>query len=41
MRLSTEPARLGRHLPPHEGAMPHLFEDVSVQESPDGYLSLL
>lgn len=39
--LSTELACLGHHVPPHEGPMPYLLEDASVQESPDGSLPLL
>jgi hypothetical protein len=39
--LSTELARLGHDVPPHEGPMPYLLEDASVRESPDGSLPLL
>ncbi|MER6270835.1 hypothetical protein [Streptomyces sp900105755] len=39
--LSRELARRGHHVPPHEGSMPYLLEDASVQESPDGSLPLL
>ncbi|MFG2452661.1 hypothetical protein ACGFSG_25070 [Streptomyces sp. NPDC048512] len=39
--LSRELARLGHHVPAHEGPMPHLLEDASVRESPDGSLPLL
>ncbi|MFI5688720.1 hypothetical protein [Streptomyces sp. NPDC051636] len=40
-RLSAELKRLGHRVPPHEGPVPHLLEDASVQESPDGSLPLL
>lgn len=39
--LSNELARLGHHVPAHEGPMPYLLEDASVRESPDGSLPLL
>ncbi|MGY3200454.1 hypothetical protein [Streptomyces sp. TE5632] len=39
--LSTELTRRGHHVPAHEGPMPHLLEDASAQESPDGSLPLL
>ncbi|MFH9706530.1 hypothetical protein ACH4MW_02865 [Streptomyces luteogriseus] len=39
--LSGELARLGHHVPAHEGPMPYLLEDASVRESPDGSLPLL
>ncbi|MGW2699912.1 hypothetical protein [Streptomyces sp. NPDC001340] len=40
-RLSIELQRLGHHVPPHEGPMPHLLEDASAEGSPDGSLPLL
>lgn len=40
-QLSTELARLGHHVPAHEGPMPYLLEDASVRESLDGSLPLL
>ncbi|MFF3418957.1 hypothetical protein ACFYW9_30340 [Streptomyces sp. NPDC002698] len=40
-RLSTELRHLGHHVPSHEGPMPHLLEDASAQESPDGSLPML
>ena len=39
--LSGELARRGHYVPAHEGPMPHLLEDASVRESPDGSLPLL
>ncbi|GAA1434506.1 hypothetical protein GCM10009601_59120 [Streptomyces thermospinosisporus] len=39
--LSGELARRGHHVPAHEGPMPYLLEDASVQGSPDGSLPLL
>ncbi|MER5832613.1 hypothetical protein ABT116_17600 [Streptomyces sp. NPDC002130] len=39
--LSAELERLGHHVPPHEGPMPHLLEDASAEGSPDGSLPLL
>lgn len=39
--LSSELARLGHHVPAHEGPMPFLLEDASARESPDGRLPLL
>ncbi|MFH9863026.1 hypothetical protein [Streptomyces sp. NPDC017202] len=39
--LSGELARRGHQVPAHEGPMPHLLEDASVRESPDGSLPLL
>lgn len=39
--LSSELARLGHHVPAHDGPMPYLLEDASVRESPDGSLPLL
>lgn len=39
--LSGELARRGHHVPAHDGPLPHLLEDASVRESPDGSLPLL
>ncbi|MEU6367447.1 hypothetical protein ABZ876_17345 [Streptomyces sp. NPDC046931] len=40
-QLSNELQRLGHPVPAHEGPMPHLLEDASARENPDGSLPML
>ncbi|KUN89044.1 hypothetical protein AQJ66_06190 [Streptomyces bungoensis] len=40
-QLSKQLQRLGHPVPAHEGPMPHLLEDASARENPDGSLPML
>lgn len=40
-RLSKELQRLGHPVPAYEGPMPHLLEDASARENPDGSAPML